>query len=743
MTRQRHEEIINSKFIDYIIQNNYEELADYDKKLLPKLKSKNNKVLPLYKKGGVFLDDRNWCSKGLAGLSRRVRNTLAYQHYIDVDIKSSVYAVLVYLGEKYDLDIPCIEDHYENRDTYLNKWISKGKSRDEAKKVYARKPFDNYTDWYDNSKMTELDKEIKMVQDFIWNHPDFQRDRLYVTKKGQQLHKNNPRGKLLAHIYFTIEWAIVEKAMDFLETKNCFAVADLHDGFFVPKSIENNLLNEMNSFIKNECGYEQITFIKKEMNEFLDIPKEIIENFEVHGLAVAVKEYTELKEQFEKIVGFVHKPKRFIERHSDGTFSEMTKDDLINGYEAHKMFIDNNSFTVFTPKAASFVRNWLKDCDRKTYDDKTFIPCLEDCPPRLFNTFTGFFVQQYQPEIIANTDYDDLNIIKNHIKELCNDNTQNVDAMNNYVLDWLAHLFQKPCERPNSMLIFKAGEGIGKTMFVDFIASMMCSENKNKYTFKTSKPEQYIFGDFNDAVVNKMLICFEELNKNQQFIDKLKDFVTNDTVSVNAKFQQRKEVKVYHRVIATTNNENVICVSDTNRRFVPIESKREKMSVAEIKDTVKAFSNPNAMKLFYNELMQRDIENRDFSDFVKSNLYNRLMATSSNPAMSFIVDYFGIEKTFAQYKGEDYVGQKELYVDYKEYCEEYRLNYKDRRDFITFVNSIGDLFKDVHHKKFKTKILTFDFISVRNYLKKRGYTMAEELDSGNCSEEEEAPTIDI
>ena len=58
--------------------------------------------------------------------------------------------------------------------------------------------------------------------------------------------------------------------------------------------------------------------------------------------------------------------------------------------------------------------------------------------------------------------------------------------------------------------------------------------------------------------------------------------------------------------------------------------------------------------------------------------------------------------------------------------------------------SIGDLFKDVHHKKFKRKILTFDFMSVRSYLKKRGYTMAEELDSGNCSEaEEDTPNIDI
>lgn len=130
MTRQRHEETINSKFIDYIIQNHYEQLADYDKKLLPKLKSKNNKVSPMYKKGGVFLDDRNWCSKGLAGLSRKVRNTLAYQHYVDVDIKSSVFAVLVYLAEKYDLDIPNIDNHFQHRDACLQKWISKGMSRD-------------------------------------------------------------------------------------------------------------------------------------------------------------------------------------------------------------------------------------------------------------------------------------------------------------------------------------------------------------------------------------------------------------------------------------------------------------------------------------------------------------------------------------------------------------------------------------------------------------------------------------
>lgn len=735
MTRQRHPETINRKFIDYILNNNYNELADYDKKLLPKLKSKDNKVTPIYKKGGIFLNDRNWCLKGYAGLSRKTRNTLAFEYYHDLDISGSVFAVLVYLGRKYSIDIPCIKDHFENRTIHLKAKMNKGMTRDEAKKIYTQKPFDNYDDWFDKSKMSALENEIHKVQNIIWDHEDYKNDRFYLTKKGQRIHSGNPKGKLLAHVYFSIEWAVVEKAMDFLESKGIFPVGDLHDGFFVPKKTEKTLIKEMNLFIQNECDYQEVSFIRKEMKEFLNIEKAIIENFELHGNAVSIQDYTELKAKFDKLVGFCNKTKKFIEKHGDGTFTNISKDELILTYDSHFMFKDNNSFSLFTPKSSSFIRNWLNDPEKKTYDDITFIPSTEDCPPRLFNTFMkGFFVEYFQPEMVTNNDHDDLSIILNHIKALTDDGTSVAEEMFEYVLDWLAHLFQCPTERMNQMLIFKSGEGIGKTIFIDFIGSMMCHENKEKYILKVSDPDKQVFTSFNDRLDGKMLVCFEELAKNNGFYDKLKDFITNDSLIVNAKYQQPRQSKVFYRVAGTTNNENCINVSDTNRRFVPVESKREKLKVHEIQTLIKAFKNPVAKKLFYNALLKRSIGDRDFNDFPKSELYNRLLTISNDPIKSFIIDYFNIERTFSQYKNDDYIAEKNFYADYIEYCTEYKFSYINRRDFIIRVTSLGECFKERCHGKKQIKILTFDFMLVRNYLKKRGYKIYNGADSGNASD---------
>ena len=228
-----------------------------------------------------------------------------------------------------------------------------------------------------------------------------------------------------------------------------------------------------------------------------------------------------------------------------------------------------------------------------------------------------------------------------------------------------------------------------------------------------------------------MLVCFEELSKYNRFYDLLKDFITRDSAILNAKYQQPRLAKLFYRVMATTNNENCIQVSDTNRRFVPIESKREKLNIQEIQALVKAFKNPVAKKLFYNALLKRDISSRDFNDFPKSELYNRLLNISNDPVKSFIIDYFNIDRTFPQYKNDDYIAEKNFYTDYIEYCTEYKFSYINRRDFFIRVSSIGECFKSTYHGKKQIKIIAFDFIHVRNYLRKRGYKINNGLDSGN------------
>ena len=125
------------------------------------------------------------------------------------------------------------------------------------------------------------------------------------------------------------------------------------------------------------------------------------------------------------------------------------------------------------------------------------------------------------------------------------------------------------------------------------------------------------------------------------------------------------------------------------------------------------------------------------------------MNISNDPVKSFIIDYFNIDRTFSQYKNDDYITQKNFYADYIEYCTEYKFSYINRRDFFIRVMAL-DVFKEKLHGVKQVKIITFDFILVRNYLRKRGYKINNGSDSGNgtasdtdSEEEEDTPNYDI
>jgi len=299
MTRQRHPETINSNFIQHLLTEHYSELSLGDRTILPKLKSKKNIIHPQYKKMGVYLDDRNWCLKGLGALSRQTRNTLAFQNYHDVDITNSVFSVLSHLAHKHNLDCEAIDDYCLNRKKHLKKLQLAGKTRDEAKMCFTIKPFTDYSTWHDPRKMNRLDQELCNIQNFFAKHPEHDATKRFIIKKGQTLRGDNVNGKLLSHIYFTEEWAIVEKAMDFLESKGVLPVADVHDGFYIPKDTPAGVLEELNTFIQENLGYKEISFAKKPMKDFLPgVPEEMRENYDAYDHAIQEKEYEEMKVEF-------------------------------------------------------------------------------------------------------------------------------------------------------------------------------------------------------------------------------------------------------------------------------------------------------------------------------------------------------------------------------------------------------------------------------------------------------------
>ena len=130
----------------------------------------------------------------------------------------------------------------------------------------------------------------------------------------------------------------------------------------------------------------------------------------------------------------------------------------------------------------------------------------------------------------------------------------------------------------------------------------------------------------------------------------------------------------------TTNNDNVIKISDTNRRFVGFECRHPRKDP---KKLVKAMKNDKALFLFYKLLMKRDIENVDWeNDFPKTSYYKRCLDDSIPVIWLFINNYFGgIGRTFQKSRGAECVRLNEIFHEYEAYCCEYRVHPLVKNDF--------------------------------------------------------------
>lgn len=104
---------------------------------------------------------------------------------------------------------------------------------------------------------------------------------------------------------------------------------------------------------------------------------------------------------------------------------------------------------------------------------------------------------------INNVIYDETSIrpILKHISYLVNHGPDNI----NYILNWLANIFQTPGKLTNTAII-KSNEGVGKNILFNFLKSIIGEE----YCIGTADPERDCFGNFNNLLMKKILINLNE-----------------------------------------------------------------------------------------------------------------------------------------------------------------------------------------------------------------------------------------
>lgn len=138
-------------------------------------------------------------------------------------------------------------------------------------------------------------------------------------------------------------------------------------------------------------------------------------------------------------------------------------------------------------------------------------------------------------------------------------------AAADYLLNWLAHGLHAPGEKPKTAIVMAGQQGTGKSLFLALVAALQppgCS-------MVTSEREQ-LFGRFNIHLLNKQFVGGEELvhGGNHREDNALKDRVTCDSLSYEAKGQTPFVAKNYTRYALASNSAQPVSTESGKRRYL-------------------------------------------------------------------------------------------------------------------------------------------------------------------------------
>ena len=642
-------EKINEYVLDYILDkkktifpNSYSK--EYKVQLIDNLnkyknKLKNGSIETSYSQRGSTLQGRIYSKLSLQMFPKEVRNSLAISKYIDVDIVNAQHSIMNNYADDNNICKPNLENYIKNRTQLLKD--SSLEKQDIISYINGEYDRKDCPEW-----LLGMKKEYEHIIDKIYIQNE---DMVKFVKKDMKKKNKikNERGKVLSQFYQIKEKETIDLAINYLESLKFKIGTIIHDGFLVEKNdkIEHEI-NSLNQFMKTR-GHK-VEFIIKSMKELLSIPNSILYKKKQDYEEEQKIKYEELKLKFEKTNCKILNPFVYITNNNGEQHFEKPaniKSKYIDWYEASlNGKVLKFPFYTDTGKPKTFIENYINDPLKKIYNNIDFIPSLEQCPKNVYNLFTGFnihkipFVESYSQNTKERFDK-----LLNHFKFLVNDGSSNVEEYFQYLIQIFAHMILNPLVKTKVLPIIKSKEGWGKNIMTDFIGKKIMGD---KYHLETRNASKDIFGDFNGIMAEKLFVVFDEADPEETklFYEKLKGEITNDKFILKKKGIENTTIKSFVNYMATTNNEGVMKLSDTNRRFALFECTQPKPNREYFNEM--AYSTDNIMddtevQLMFLEYIKTIFNKEfDFSKIPKTKFYIRSYELSRIPLDDFLNMYY-------------------------------------------------------------------------------------------------------
>jgi len=209
-------------------------------------------------------------------------------------------------------------------------------------------------------------------------------------------------------------------------------------------------------------------------------------------------------------------------------------------------------------KEAPVTQVWMKSKKRRSYDRLRFDPG-NGTAPNEYNTWKGFAVKPNTGPIDPRGEKAVELFFEHCEKNVCRKDK----ALFTWLVTFMAHIFQRPEDKPEVSLVFQGLKGTGKTI-VSMILDHLIGDNSVIVADKA-----HVLGHFNAMMEDKILVTMDEAfwSGDKQIEGVLKDLITGRTRIITNKGVDSRAAEVFDRIIIIGNEKWAIPASFDERRF--------------------------------------------------------------------------------------------------------------------------------------------------------------------------------
>jgi hypothetical protein len=641
-------EKINHVKLNYILQNRkeFETIIEKDKdengnenkaSIWAIMKNIKKKVIEIpyseygyipvkYVKGKSCNNVGRWYAEssiGLAPIKSCIRHTLCDDMWVDVDQVNSHPVVLSQIMFKYNCSSAILDKYINNREEVLECIMKEENwSRDDAKDgvisvINGKK--------YKSNTLLQLHNEIKLPVEKIMKCDEYK--NIFDYCKTTFGIKCNLWGKVMSRILQFEENKMLECYIDYCDKKslipkykNGYVTSLVFDGFQLIKNdnIDSYLLEDLRLYAKEKTGFD-VKLKLKPFDKALNIPddynkpdeQEEDDDDDDDDVPEGLKSYQDFKKEFELTHFKITYPPSV---YSIDKEEQDDKDEMQNMKNARESFghyscyitksVFKNNKKIKVKESKPFMSLWLADKDIKCYRRICWKP-----PPLIgnesdYNTWKPFDISNTILEKSSRNYYEDF-------LTFCENLFESKEVMN-YLLSRYAFKLQNPGLRSNVCVVYYGEEGGGKSTFIDTIYKLF-----GKYAIQIDKAKK-LYDSHSTFEKEKCFICVNEAAGSDNFENSevLKTRITEDKLHINPKGVQAYEIDNYCDYDMTTNNINVVKITDSStRRWFQHECTSYYLGNIEFFNDYRKniLNNNNALRHIYDGLMSYD-----WKDVVKS-----------------------------------------------------------------------------------------------------------------------------